>query len=495
MADPSIHSGPEQVRSTRGRPGRRVVGKRAPEDVASSEVSKRPRIQGTSTACDKDSDKREIMEPAKPESEAISSAGATMLQSDGYSCEHFDGKIERTFCAHCDRRIWSLRCGVDREQGWLHPECFLEWCPSARCTPPGLVTQFAMLSPSQQCCTLQLLNKVHTTPAKARQLQMVETEYYEAQDLRDATAEDERLVEHEQVVSQLAGKFALAQLIAAMGARSSSQLENSVQLAEKVLDAQNPVLEEAKRQVSSIASLKRALLSQKVSDLADAIAQAEACGLPSKMTEAARDQLAKETAKAEAFQELKSARRSRDPERMASASTRAASLGVEAPNLILELATDAASIVKDRRRRLQSEARNDLILCSDLDPAVKSETLIVAINRATAAGLSPVDLHDAHVILDKKLLLEELSLAVHEERTCDVRALHARAQHLCLSRELLLPAARFLEIEATIDEAVEAIFTRPRRRDWVPALQRLRRLGVNNALTHMAEHFGLIGDP
>ena len=103
------------------------MGKRAPEDVAScSEVCKRPRIQGTSTACDKDSDKREIMEPAKPESEAISSAGATMLQCDGYSCEHFDGKIERTFCAHCYRRVWSLRCGVDREQGWLHPECILE---------------------------------------------------------------------------------------------------------------------------------------------------------------------------------------------------------------------------------------------------------------------------------------------------------------------------------------------------------------------------------
>ena len=81
---------------------------------------------------------------------------------------------------------------------------------------------------------------MHTTPAQARQLQMVETEYYEAQDLFNATGQDERLKSHEHVVSQIGENLALAELISAMGAQSSSQLETAVESAEKVIDAQNP---------------------------------------------------------------------------------------------------------------------------------------------------------------------------------------------------------------------------------------------------------------
>ena len=142
------------------KPTRRVVGNRAPE--CSSKSSKRRIPQGDmNVSCqkaDKGIDERALAEPL---SEVISSAEDRSLQSDEYFCEHFDDKIERTFCAHCDLRIWSLRCGMDHEQGWLHPSVFLDLCPSARGTPPGIVAQFVMLSPSPQCHTLQILNNAH----------------------------------------------------------------------------------------------------------------------------------------------------------------------------------------------------------------------------------------------------------------------------------------------------------------------------------------------
>ena len=96
-------------------------------------------------------------------------------------------------------------------------------------------------------------------------------------------------------------------------------------------------------------------------------------------------------------------------------------------------------MVQDSRRRSFIDARDHLNLCPDLDPNVTSEELIAAINHAAAAGLSHSYLHDAHIILDKKLLLEELSWAIHEERTCDVRVLHTRAQHLGIPDEWCRP--------------------------------------------------------
>ena len=127
-------------------------------------------------------------------------------------------------------------------------------------------------------------------------------------------------------------------------------------------------MEKAKRQVSSMRSLEQACLSRKVSQLTAAIAGAEHCGLPKKITEAARIQLTKEYEKAECLEDLKAARKSRDADWMASAAGRATALGVNAPKLTHELASHAESMLKSKRRKNILKARDDLQRCADLRP-------------------------------------------------------------------------------------------------------------------------------
>ena len=194
----------------------------------------------------------------------------------------------------------------------------------------------------------------------------------------------------------------------------------------------------------------------------------------------------------EALAQLKAARRTRNPVKMAEAAMRASASGVADKRLIVEVSTDAVAIQKSRKRSRMLEARWEVQQLSCLESDVCSSDLREAMELAKDAGVADDVLQAADRILQQKMLLEDIARAMRSEDAGKVQALCAMAEYAELPRDLLEPAKGFLRRERALAAAVDAIYSSHDLHDWSAALSAARACGVDDALTKLAEGVGLI---
>ena len=350
----------------------------------------------------------------------------------GFACEMSDGKL------HCDRCGMCIRgpgFGPDSEDAAqrFHADCFLQMHPEAKARAAGLIAHFSKLAPGEQSLMLEFLHVIHVTPERHRQLQACPTEDYEGQETLSEEALDGRIAGHKELVSLVAKDLASSQLTATLAHHGIQEIRAAVALAEEAqVEPDLPALVLAKQRLCSHDSLGSALRSRNIAELEASVKACLQCGLHPKTHKglaAAQDVLVKHAQRQEALALLKAARRTRDPKKMAQAARQALASGVEDQRLILEVSTDAVAIQKSRKRSRMLEARWDLQQLSCLEPDVSSDDLREAMEVAKDAGVADDVLEAADNILTKKLLLEDIAVAMRSLDAGKVQTLCAMAEH------------------------------------------------------------------
>ena len=206
----------------------------------------------------------------------------------------------------------------------------------------------------------------------------------------------------------------------------------------------------------------------------------------------AQEVIKRDADRKQALAQLKAARRTRNPVKMAEAAMRASASGVVEKRLIREVSTDAVAIHKSRKRSRMLDARLEVQQLSSLEPDVHSSELMEAMELAKDAGVADDVLQDADRILQQKMLLEDIAGAMRSQDAGQVQALCAMAEHARLPSDLLESAKVFLKQEHALATAVHAIYSSHDLHAWRAALSAARACGVDDALTKLAEGVGLI---
>ena len=123
---------------------------------------------------------------------------------------------------------------------------------------------------------------------------------------------------------------------------------------------------------------------------------------------------------------------------------------------------------------------------------MSSDDVTEAMEVAKDAGFADDVLEAADSILTKKLLLQDIAVAMRSEDAGRVQALCAMAGHAGLLSARLKLAKAFLKRESALDAAATAIYNSRGLNDWSAALSAARACGVDDAVTKLAEGVGLI---